>query len=202
MRLAPRVPLTRLALELDRPAAPRARDERVLELCAAAVAEPRAHPEEVLPGVVALDGRAEAEEGVVLDGALPEVLARLLVAQPEEEGVLLLVALVVVLDHHQGELLLLEVELGDLGPEEEADLGLPLEDEDAGGGEAERVLGTVLAQHRVHVDAVHFQRLGLVQEGRLRLRRTHSPGNDAYIRIHYAANRVQGGAGGLAAGLG
>ena len=31
----------------------------------------------------------------------------------------LLLPLVIILDHHQGQLLLLEVQLGDLGPEEE-----------------------------------------------------------------------------------
>ena len=36
---------------------------------------------------------------------------------PEDEGVLLLVAVVVVLDDHQSQLFLLEVELSDLRPE-------------------------------------------------------------------------------------
>ena len=72
-------------------------------------------------------------------GAFPQVLASLLVPQTEHEGVLLettiaknslkliplkiienlLLPLVIILDHHQGQLLLLEVQLGDLGPEEE-----------------------------------------------------------------------------------
>ena len=72
-------------------------------------------------------------------GAFPQVLASLLVPQTEHEGVLLettiaknslnliplkiienlLLPLVIILNHHQGQLLLLEVQLGDLGPEEE-----------------------------------------------------------------------------------
>ena len=49
---------------------------------------------------------------------------------PEHKGVLLLV-----LDDDEGELLLLEVQLSNLGPEEEADFGLPLEYQDTRGGE-------------------------------------------------------------------
>ena len=75
----------------------------------------------------------------MFNGAFPQVLASLLVPQTEHEGVLLqttiaknslnliplkiienlLLPLVIILDHHQGQLLLLEVQLGDLGPEEE-----------------------------------------------------------------------------------
>ena len=57
---------------------------------------------------------------MVLDGALPQVFARLLVPKSEYESVFLLeAAVLVVLNHHQGQLLLLEVQLGNLGPEEE-----------------------------------------------------------------------------------
>jgi len=41
-------------------------------------------------------------------------------------------------------------------PKEETNLGLAFKDEDAGGGEAERVLGPVLAEDDVHVHAVHL----------------------------------------------
>ena len=57
------------------------------------VAEAGAHAEEALAGVGALDGALEAEEGVVLDGALPQVLARPLVDHAEDERVLLHVTL-------------------------------------------------------------------------------------------------------------
>ena len=51
---------------------------------------------------------------------------------PKNKGVLL-----IVLDDDERELLLLEVQLGDLGPEEEADLGLPLVDQNPGGSETQ-----------------------------------------------------------------
>jgi hypothetical protein len=38
-----------------------------------------------LPGRRAFDRRPETEEGVVLDSALPQVLASLLVAKPEQQ---------------------------------------------------------------------------------------------------------------------
>ena len=43
--------------------------------------------------------------------------------------------LLLVLDHDQGQLLLLEVQLRDLRPEEESDLGFTLEDQDSRGSE-------------------------------------------------------------------
>ena len=55
-----------------------------------------------------------------------------LVKVPENECVLLLV-----LDHDQSQLLLLEVQLRDLRPEEESDLGFPLENQDSRGSEAQ-----------------------------------------------------------------
>ena len=61
----------------------------VLELCLARVPEPGSHSEEVLPCIWALSGGPQPEEGVVFDGALPQMLARFLVPQPENESVLL-----------------------------------------------------------------------------------------------------------------
>ena len=49
-----------------------------LELGPAAVAESRSHPEESLLGAGRLARAPEAEEGVVLHRALPQVLAALL----------------------------------------------------------------------------------------------------------------------------
>ncbi len=51
---------------------------------------------------------------------------------PEYKGVLL-----IILDDDEREFLLLEVQLGDLGPEEEADLGLALVHQDPSGGQAQ-----------------------------------------------------------------
>ena len=45
--------------------------------------------------------------------------------------------LLLVLHHDQSQLLLLEVQLRDLGPEEEADLGLALKHQDPGWREAQ-----------------------------------------------------------------
>ncbi len=45
--------------------------------------------------------------------------------------------LLIILNDDERELLLLEVQLGDLGPEEEADLGLPLVYQDPSGGQAQ-----------------------------------------------------------------
>ena len=45
--------------------------------------------------------------------------------------------LLLVLDHDQSQLLLLEVQLRDLRPEEESDLGFPLEYQDSRGSEAQ-----------------------------------------------------------------
>ena len=58
---------------------------------------------------------------MVLDGALPQVLARLLVHEMEDERVLLAEAARVVLGHQDGELLLGEGHLLDLRPVEQAD---------------------------------------------------------------------------------
>lgn len=130
-------------LELDRP--PGSVLLRCLELCLARVSEAGAHPKKVLPRRRALDGSAQPKEGVMLDGALPQVLAGFLVVQPKDERVLLLAAVVVVFDHHQGELLLFEIQLADLGPEEKADLLDAFEHQDAGGRQAQMVLAAVLA---------------------------------------------------------
>jgi len=73
-----------------------------LELGATGIPEARAHAEEVLTGGGTLYGRPQPEEGVVLHGALPQVLAGLLVVQPEDKRVLLLPAFVVVLDYKSG----------------------------------------------------------------------------------------------------
>lgn len=80
MALTTRIALTRPPLELH--AAPAAAGDGGLELGLAAVAEARAHPEEVLARRVALDGSAQPEERVVLHGALPQVLARFFVVKP------------------------------------------------------------------------------------------------------------------------
>lgn len=57
--------------------------------------EPEAgtQPDEVGSGGLAVAGRAQTEEGVVLHGALPQVLAGARAVQPEHEGVLLLTPL-------------------------------------------------------------------------------------------------------------
>lgn len=57
--------------------------------------EPEAgtQPDEVGSGGLAVAGRAQTEEGVVLHSALPQVLAGARAVQPEHEGVLLLTPL-------------------------------------------------------------------------------------------------------------
>ena len=57
------------------------------------VSEARSHSEEALACVGSLHRGLEAEERVVLHGALPQVLTRLLVQQAEHKVVLLLVTL-------------------------------------------------------------------------------------------------------------
>lgn len=69
----------------------------------------------------------------MLDGALPEMLARLLIVQPEDECVLLLLSILIVLDDDQSELLLLKVQLGDLWPQEQTNLLDALKYQDASG---------------------------------------------------------------------
>ena len=78
----------------------------------------RSHPKEVLSSVWTLNWSPQPEEGVVLHGALPQVLARFLVTQTKDEGVFPLLPLVIVLHHHQCQLLLLKVQFGNFGPEE------------------------------------------------------------------------------------
>jgi len=80
MALTPRVALTRPPLKLH--AASTSAGDGGLELGLAAVPEAGAHPEKILARRVALDWGPEAEEGVVLDGALPQVLASFLVVKP------------------------------------------------------------------------------------------------------------------------
>jgi len=57
------------------------------------VSEPRSHTNEVLSLVLVPDWPLESEEGVVLHRALPQVLARSVVRQPENKRVLLFLAL-------------------------------------------------------------------------------------------------------------
>jgi len=144
---------------------------RGLELGATGIPEARAHTEEVLTGGGAFDRRPKPEESVVLHGALPQVFARLLVVQPEDKGVLLLSSLVVILDHNKSQFLFLEIQLTDLGPEEQADLLIAFENEYSGGRKAKVVFAAILSEHRVHVNTVHIQPLGLVQECRFCLSR-------------------------------
>ena len=81
---------------------------------------------------------------------MSDSLARSFVHSPEDECVLPLPArlcsvVLVVLDHDERQFPPLEVELDDLLPEEEADLLLALVDQDAGRGQAQRVLGSVFS---------------------------------------------------------
>lgn len=121
----------------------------------------------------------------MLNGALPQVLAGLFVVQPEDKGVLLLPALVVVLDHNECQFLFLEIQLADLGPKEQADLLVALEHEYASGRETQVVFATVLAQHCVHVHAIHVQPLGLVQECGFCLGRRETPARLVLIEYGY-----------------
>jgi hypothetical protein len=66
---------------------------------------------------------------VVLYRTFPQVFAGFLIRQSENKSMFL-----VVFHDHQGQLLLLEIQLGDLGPEEQANLGLALEHQDTSGG--------------------------------------------------------------------
>lgn len=76
----------------------------------------------------------------MFNGAFPQVLASLLVPQSEHEGVFLFLPLIIVLNNDQGELLLLEVQLGDLGPEEEPYFCFSLEHQDSGWRETQTIL--------------------------------------------------------------
>ncbi len=71
-------------------ALPRLYGDPGLELCPAAVAEPGAHPEEGLLVAGRLPRAAQSKEGVMLHGALPQVLAALLRGQPGASRGLLL----------------------------------------------------------------------------------------------------------------
>lgn len=81
----------------------------------------------------------------MLDGTFPQVLARLLVVQSKDERVFLLLALFVVLDYDQSEFLLLKVQLGDLRPEEQADLLRSLKHQDSRRCQAQVIFVAVLA---------------------------------------------------------
>ena len=127
------------------------------------------------------DWRSQSEKGVMFHGTFPQMFARFFISKTKNECVFLLKAVsasvlvvVIVLDDDQCQLLLLEIQFGDLGPKEEADFRLALEDEDAGRGQTQRVLRAVFAQHRVHVHAVHVQSLGLVEEGQFGLSGAHA----------------------------
>lgn len=80
VRLTASVTLTGTTLELD--AATGSVGLRRLVFGASAVAETRAHAEEVLARVVSLDGSFQPEEGMVFHGTLPQVFGRLLVVKP------------------------------------------------------------------------------------------------------------------------
>ena len=70
--------------------------------------EARPQPDKVGPIRFAVSRRPQAEERVMLHGALPEVLAGSGAVQPEDERVLLLPALVVILHHHQCQFALMD----------------------------------------------------------------------------------------------
>ena len=73
------------------------------------------------------------------------MLARLLVVHPENERVLLFVAVIVIFDN-DGEFLLLEVESSEFGPEEQHNLLVIFEHQYGQGSEAQPVLAMVLTQ--------------------------------------------------------
>ena len=86
MRLPPGVALARGSHEADRAPGPTA-SHRVLELRVPAVPEPGAHSEKVLSSGRTFDRRAQTEEGMMLDCALPQMLTRLLVPEPKIKSV-------------------------------------------------------------------------------------------------------------------
>lgn len=59
---------------------------------------------------------------MMLNGTLPQVFAGFLVVETKHERVLLLSSLIIVFDYDQRQLLLLEVKLSDLRPEEKSNL--------------------------------------------------------------------------------
>lgn len=89
-----------------------------LIFCPSTEPEAGTQPDEVGSGGLAVAGRAQTEEGVVLHSALPQVLAGARAVQPEHEGVLLLTPLVVILHYHEGQFALFKVHFGDLRPKE------------------------------------------------------------------------------------
>lgn len=74
--------------------------------------------DEVRSGGLAVAGCAQPEEGMVLHGTLPQVLAGAGTVQPEHEGVLLLAPLVIILHYHEGQFALFKVHFSDLRPKE------------------------------------------------------------------------------------
>lgn len=97
MALSPRVSLTGSPLKLN--SASRPIELRGLELRLAAIPEPRSHSEKVLPSVGAFYRSPQPEEGMVLNGTLPQMFAGLFVDQSEHKRVFLLAPTLVVLLH-------------------------------------------------------------------------------------------------------
>lgn len=133
-----------------------------LELCFARIAESGAHAEEVLSRRRTFHGRSKTEECVVFDGALPQMFACFFIVQTEDKSVLHLFAIVVVLNDYQRQFLFLKVQFSDLWPEEEANLGDSFKHQNASRRQTQVVLAAVLAQHCVHINAVHVKPFSFV----------------------------------------
>jgi hypothetical protein len=88
---APRVALTGFAFKSN--AAPHDVGIGKSELSSSAVAKPRAHADEALSVGRVASGSTEAKEGMMLDSALPQMLASFFVGHLEHESMLLLITL-------------------------------------------------------------------------------------------------------------
>lgn len=106
--LSASIPLTGSSLELH--GTPSTIQLRRLKLSLATVAEPRSHSEEVLSSARSLHRCPQTKEGVMFDGALPQMLAGLLVRQSEDESVFLFApSFIVLLDNDESEFLLFKI---------------------------------------------------------------------------------------------
>ncbi|KAH1000367.1 hypothetical protein HUJ04_000280 [Dendroctonus ponderosae] len=109
----------------------------------------------------------QPEERMMLDAALPQVLAGALRRRLEPVRALV----VAFAGHAQHEEPPLEVDLGDARPVVVAHRALVAQHDDAARRQSEEILHVVLAEHRMQIDPVHFQPFDLVQVAELGLRR-------------------------------
>lgn len=133
----------------------------------------RASQSEELHFSIRLHGAGlEPEEGVLLDGTLPEVFRGFLRCQVEDESVeldLAIVRLIRIFLHHQRNFLVLEVQLLQLFPQEQSNLLGSIKHQHSLWSQSQSVRVSILSLDYVHIDTVHFDPASLVQIVQLRL---------------------------------